>query len=511
MVRTFDAGESHTLIVTPNGQVYAFGSTSYGRLGLGTIHDPVRPYSAPRPITQFADVASPPIVKAVSAGVQHSLFLDQDGGAWSCGDNDLGQLGLGDARDIVTPTKITEFYGTEEIPRIVDIAAGGFHSLFLDDQGQVWGCGNNRFNQLGISSITFGNTDIPHLIEEFEGRSTRPFIIKISAGADHSLLLDSDGNVWRCRSPEESRGLYRPVLQKTGGVAIVDISSGDRHGLLLDANGQVWGFGENESGQIAQPDTKYYDSPVKIAHETNIIAIGAGGEHSLNINIQGQVFGFGRSNTGQLGQIIPSSNVPILIRGLPPIIDVACNTGFSLFLDKQGHLWGCGNNTRGQLGVEVVLTEPVVRLNILNRRGQLGQDIRPNPFEIPNLIIKRSELVEDFPLTSYPIVEALLHSNTIADIRRRNDLNLLELEDINDRVYLLDAEYDSTTEQIVPPPPDNYYNLLKQMIKDKILSEFDFRPEYDQVQNKGFEFVKDGQRYLILVHQDESGQIYPPL
>jgi regulator of chromosome condensation len=35
--------------------------------------------------------------------------------------------------------------------RVVQIAGGDFHSLFLCDNGEVWGCGRNDAHELGLS------------------------------------------------------------------------------------------------------------------------------------------------------------------------------------------------------------------------------------------------------------------------------------------------------------------------------------------------------------------------
>ena len=51
--------------------------------------------------------------------------------AWGTGLNDFGQLGLGDTSDRLSP---------EMLPsptRIVQIAAGGSHTMFLDEDGRV--------------------------------------------------------------------------------------------------------------------------------------------------------------------------------------------------------------------------------------------------------------------------------------------------------------------------------------------------------------------------------------
>jgi alpha-tubulin suppressor-like RCC1 family protein len=59
---------------------------------------------------------------------------------------------------------------------VTQVAAGGEHSILLDSSGNVWTCGNNEYGQVGNgSSSQFA------VVRVLRGIST------ISAGAEHSL------------------------------------------------------------------------------------------------------------------------------------------------------------------------------------------------------------------------------------------------------------------------------------------------------------------------------------
>ena len=47
-------------------------------------------------------------VQQIAAGFVHSLFLKQDGSLWGMGENGGGQLGLGDSNDRLSPVEIIE-------------------------------------------------------------------------------------------------------------------------------------------------------------------------------------------------------------------------------------------------------------------------------------------------------------------------------------------------------------------------------------------------------------------
>jgi regulator of chromosome condensation len=89
--------------------------------------------------------------------------------------------------------------------KIVSIGAGAFHSFAINEDGQVYGWGNNLFGQLGVAA-----SDINPSWEE--GVVERPTIIKalnpenhggarvklISAGENHSLFLFDNGALFSC-------------------------------------------------------------------------------------------------------------------------------------------------------------------------------------------------------------------------------------------------------------------------------------------------------------------------
>eukprot|EP01043_Picozoa_sp_COSAG02_P108663 COSAG02_NODE_44710_length_363_cov_3.329545_1_plen_68_part_01 len=51
--------------------------------------------------------------------------------AWATGGNSYGQLGLGDTTDRTSPTLLPS------PTRVVQVAAGGYHTMLLDEDGRV--------------------------------------------------------------------------------------------------------------------------------------------------------------------------------------------------------------------------------------------------------------------------------------------------------------------------------------------------------------------------------------
>jgi alpha-tubulin suppressor-like RCC1 family protein len=93
-------------------------------------------------------------------------------------------LGDGTTRDKTAPIIVTGPYNTE----IIKVSAGYQHSMMLNKNGSVITFGRGDEGRLGTGS-TVRSTN-PYLIPNFED------IIDIDAGADHSLTLKKNGDVY---------------------------------------------------------------------------------------------------------------------------------------------------------------------------------------------------------------------------------------------------------------------------------------------------------------------------
>jgi len=77
------------------------------------------------------------------------------------------------------------------------VAAGGVHSLALDDKGRVWAWGKASIGELGIGPVGSSMVRIPTQVTAVPGSPLNGKKIKnISAGGTHSLAVDRDGNTW---------------------------------------------------------------------------------------------------------------------------------------------------------------------------------------------------------------------------------------------------------------------------------------------------------------------------
>ena len=133
-------------------------------------------------------------MRQVAAGEYTSFALGEDGEVYCWGSSRLGTLGLGDRNDVGSPRHLRwESLGAA---RIIKIAAGGGHTLLLTDTGKVFATGCGKNGQLGRGNVTesvaasrFIPLEVTALSAIIDASHGRKRIIDIAAGRDHSLAV----------------------------------------------------------------------------------------------------------------------------------------------------------------------------------------------------------------------------------------------------------------------------------------------------------------------------------
>jgi alpha-tubulin suppressor-like RCC1 family protein len=362
IVPTIAAGWSHSLALDSNGKIWATGYNIQGQLGLGDNND--RDVFTPVTISNLASGTK--IVSIVASG-EHSLALDSSGKIWATGYNKYGELGLGDndERDVFTPVTIANLPSGA---KIVSISAGGIHSLALDSNGKIWATGENNIGQLGL-----GNTNSQSSFQPVTIASLAPTakIVSIAAGYEHSLALDSDGKLWAtgmnsyiygCLGNENE---FQPVTiaNLTSGTKIVSIAINNEHSLALDSNGKLWATGDNRYGQLGFSYFYGYEihsfQPITISGlspNAKIISVSVGFGHSLALDSNGKIWVTGWNAYNQLGlgnNTDQSEFQPVTLGSIANanIISIVAGRANSFAFDSDGKLWATGLNGNGDLGL----------------------------------------------------------------------------------------------------------------------------------------------------------------
>ena len=144
------AGKYHTMIITKDDKVFACGWNGAGRLGLDDTTDR-------NTFTAVPALPDGKLAKQVIAGYRHTMILAEDGTVFACGYNEYGQLGLGDNDDRNTFTIVSSLPGGKVAKQVI---AGSEHTIIIAKDNTVFGCGSNKYGQLGQEKILFNFTKI---------------------------------------------------------------------------------------------------------------------------------------------------------------------------------------------------------------------------------------------------------------------------------------------------------------------------------------------------------------
>ncbi|KAI8472900.1 MAG: regulator of chromosome condensation 1/beta-lactamase-inhibitor protein II [Monoraphidium minutum] len=150
-------GKHHSVVVTKDGQSFAFGLNTMGQLGMGSIR---RNKGSPDDLQLAPVKCAVEAATDVACGADYSLWLVGEGGrVWSAGYPQYGQLGDGDdhmynAKDSSIQIKFEPQPQPRAIAalmphKIVKIASGGTHAVAVSDQGAAFTWGNGNYGKLG--------------------------------------------------------------------------------------------------------------------------------------------------------------------------------------------------------------------------------------------------------------------------------------------------------------------------------------------------------------------------
>ena len=286
---------------------------------------------------------------AISAGVNHSCALHQDGTISCWGWNEDGQLGNKTDDDSLVPV------GVVGVNDAIAVSAGGAHSCALHEGGTISCWGRNGDGQLGDDSDDSSSTP-----DSVVGVNDA---IAISAGWLHSCAVHLGGAVscWGSNdSGQLGDGTGDGSSVPVGVVGVNDaiaVSAGGAHSCALHRNGTISCWGWNLSKQLGYGlgfgTRDFSPVPNEVADITDAIAISAGEEHSCAVHRGGAVSCWGDNWYGQLGNGAASiAFLPERVAGLTDATAISAGVNHSCALRQGGRVscWGWGKVSMGLLG-----------------------------------------------------------------------------------------------------------------------------------------------------------------
>ncbi len=298
------AGWTHSMALKSDGTVWAWGLNAHGQLGNGTRID----YSIPVQVVGLDGNGLLADVQAISVGLRHSLALTSNGTVKAWGRNSWGQLGNGTYLHTqsycMTPLTVRGAGGEGFLSNVVAISAGHYHNLALLSDGTVWAWGSGESGQLGDGQSGYHMQLVPAPVKAPGGEGVLQGIVAIDAGDYHSLALTADGKIWGWGSglPEiwQYSTLPIPVLAPDGEGVLTNVmamSAGSMHSFAMLADGSLWAWGVNSQGRLGDGTEEHRNKPVAV--------IGLPGADDLLDHPLRYEAGAGGSIEGEEYQLIP--------------------------------------------------------------------------------------------------------------------------------------------------------------------------------------------------------------
>lgn len=263
----------------PN-KLLVWGENQYGQLGLGDTFDR----------ESFTNIELSNVIKSISCGVHHTLVLMTNGTIYSCGINRNGQLGLGNRENYITVlTKI-------DLSNIRYISCGANFSLAITEFGRcyLWGLGIS--GQLGL------------------------------------------GDPYKEYSPQQ--------LQLSN---ILIASCGTDYVLAITYDKTVYGWGANAYGELGLGYCKMRVlKPIKL-ELNNIISVKCANKYSMALTDTGKLYMWGYIEYEQVGSL-NNKLIPQIVEFTKTIKSIYCNNNSSLVLTTTGKIYVRGENCYSNFG-----------------------------------------------------------------------------------------------------------------------------------------------------------------
>ncbi len=271
------------IAIRKDGSVWTWGKNNHGQLGDGTKDDRTKP-------ARIAVCASEGGARTSATGaIGCNLVVCGDGSLWGFGDNQYGELGLGDTLDRSLPARILD--------DVSHVASGAGHSLAIKKDGSLWAWGANFDGQLGNGSQVSTRTPITVPSEGIVWKA-------IAANSALSLAVSTDGDLYSFGTNYRMMSGTGPDSQcvRTPTKILSDIAHaavGAHHALAVSRSGIAWSWGYNEFGSIGDGSTFHRPHPVNIG--SGVSRVAGSYWSSLLLLADGTLLGAGLNDFGELG------------------------------------------------------------------------------------------------------------------------------------------------------------------------------------------------------------------
>jgi alpha-tubulin suppressor-like RCC1 family protein len=269
-IKSVYPGPCNTMALTTEGELYGWGINNNGQLGLGHTDLVTSPTHIDLPVgvkikAVFRDEPSSalPTVDEEYNPTDSTIALTENGELYAWGNNNCGQLGLGDTNQVTSPTRI-DLHNDEKIKTV----SQNCHNIIAQtENGKLYAWGLNDYGLLGLG---------------YNGSVNTPMLIDLPEDVKIKTVFRDESSAIR--------------------TALGDHKSTDST-IALTENGKLYAWGNNNCGQLGLGHTNPVTSPTHIDLPNGVMieTVSQIGNTTIALTTNGDLYGCGYNIDGQLG------------------------------------------------------------------------------------------------------------------------------------------------------------------------------------------------------------------
>ncbi|KAJ4724430.1 Regulator of chromosome condensation (RCC1) family with FYVE zinc finger domain [Melia azedarach] len=307
-VQNIACGGRHAALVTKQGEIFAWGEESGGRLGHGVDSDVLHP--------KLIDALSNTNIELVACGEYHTCAVTLSGDLYSWGDGtyNFGLLGHGNEVSHWVPKRVN---GPLEGIHVSSISCGPWHTAVVTSAGQLFTFGDGTFGVLGHGDRT--SVSMPREVESLKGLRT----VRAACGVWHTA-------------------------------AVVEVMVGNSSSSNC-SSGKLFTWGDGDKGRLGHGDKEAKLVPTCVAAlvEPNFCQVACGHSLTAALTTAGHVYTMGSPVYGQLGNPQADGKLPTRVEGKLSknfVEEIACGAYHVAVLTSKTEVYTWGKGANGRLG-----------------------------------------------------------------------------------------------------------------------------------------------------------------
>lgn len=283
--RRIERGGGHLMLLQTNGSLWGWGLNQYGQIGNGsTSFNVSSPVSTLGGITNWTEIA---------CGRYHTLGVTAEGTMWAWGRNYGGGLGIGSTSpsSTLSPVRVSSGNITWR-----NVSAGNNHTVAVARNGVGWSWGRNLNGKLGIG-VEPGTTASALSPVSIVGNITNWSVINTSWNHNLGITTSGVMWAWGYNGTgtlgDNTVTDRNSPVSVVGGISNWRVASaGAFHSAAITTTGVAWAWGTNTDGRLGDNTTISKASPVSIVGGiTNWASVSTSG-HTMLISAPSTPSGF---------------------------------------------------------------------------------------------------------------------------------------------------------------------------------------------------------------------------